>query len=125
MEWAARPLRARMLEGVEHHPDCWTGPGQPLRPANQTTSVGRTKTMRLLHQNVAARGARRQEAFLSSWLLLSPPHLTSCAKYKPFSCRLIVGGGPLRPLGQGQSPRPSEGHSPSSPGSRGRTGCSA
>lgn len=29
MERAARPWRARVLEGVEPHPDCWAGPGQP------------------------------------------------------------------------------------------------
>ena len=86
MERAGRAWRARVLEVVEHHPDCWTGPGQPLRPANRTTLVGGTTTMRLLHQNVAATGACRRDAFSSSWLLLSPPHLTPCARYQPFSC---------------------------------------
>jgi len=86
MERAAWAWRARVLEVFEHHPDCWTGLGHPLRPANWTTSVGGTKTMRLLHQNVAATGECRREAFLTSWLLVSPPHLTSCARYQPFSC---------------------------------------
>jgi hypothetical protein len=51
METGERPWRARVLEGVEPHPDCWPGPGhhQTFKPRRAVKS--RAKTMQLVHEN--------------------------------------------------------------------------
>jgi hypothetical protein len=58
MGWAARPWRARVLQGVEHHPDCWAGPGQP--------------------EAFKPRQAVKSKANLCSWCMKTPfrPHLS-------------------------------------------------
>ena len=52
METAERTWRARVLEGVEPHPDCWIGPGH--------------------HQTFKPRRAVKSKADLCSWCIKTP-----------------------------------------------------